>query len=860
MKRSLKLFTIVLLILLTVSFTVALALWFFLPREQVTAAITRELSNRLNQDITMDTFSVGFYPGVEFVTRNVRVVDPLSSREILSAQKIRFDLKLLELLNRTFVVEDITVVSPQLDLVRDASGGWNVDNLIGSVRSGEREEKTSKSVSWFEFGQVNINNGSISINDMSLDQQLDISNLNATFDIREGALSIDSASTVMPSLEAELSGTLSQLFKPGPLLDIHATVAIRKEGILAGLQSINLPAGTKIADISLDVSGSFKEIALTSTFALAPLTPAKLKTRGGITGTLQVEEGVFTVDVPNAYFGKSTLSLSGTLSNLWNKERKAVLKGTTEISLDEVNKLTTAADLADFTIRGMANASIALSASAEQVDLTTTIDLLPTDITVPQLIHKTSGAPCELSIKALYSLPDELRIDEFALVLGNDKLTGKAQLFPAEDPWLQISLTTSGFSLEHLNRVPAVKFAEGTLGLSAKVWQSNPTSEDFHYSGEGVVDGAAFIVEKMNEPFKNLSGRLEIVDNKAMLHGASFFFGESLYRLNAEVTDFSTPRITGQLRTDLLDINEIIDAFAHSKEVPEESPPSPGTPPPDFSLELHVGAEALHFGKVKTGAVSTTWKTSGRVQQFDPLHIEAFGGRLGEMFELAILEDGITWKTHLKGEKMILADITTQLFEESERVKGILSAQGKLSGRADDDPEEVWRSINGDMGFTITDSKFNQSPILKSILLATSASSMLIPGLQQISIANLLLDSLKSRGRTFDVNQVYFNTIDGTVHITDGLVHTEDSFFDGDTLDLFFKGDIDLVKENYNMKARATPMGTIGSLVGKIPVLGKQIERLRDATLSFNFTVTGPLADPKVQLNAVEKLTPKKKE
>jgi hypothetical protein len=421
-------------------------------------------------------------------------------------------------------------------------------------------------------------------------------------------------------------------------------------------------------------------------------------------------------------------------------------------------------------------------------------------------------------------------------------------------------LTTSGFSLEHLNRLPGVRFAEGTCGLFAKVWQSNPSSEDFHYSGEGVVDGAALVVKIMNEPFKNLSGRLEIVDNKALLHEASFSLGESLYRLDAEVTDFNTPRITGQLRTDLLDINKIIDAFAKQGDVSQEAPPSPGTSPPDFSLELQVGADAMHFGKVKTGAVSTLWYTSGRVQQFDPLQIKAFGGTLGGKLELAILEEGITWKTDLKGEEMIIEDISNQLFEGGERVKGTVSAQGKLRGRADANPEEMWQSINGELGYRATKTQFNESPVFKSMLLATRSTGMLIPGLQQISLANLVIDSLKSRGRSLNINQVNFHTIEGTFHITDGLAQTEDSFFDADTVDLLFKGDIDLVKEDCNMKVRATPIGTIGSLVGKIPIIGKQIDRLRNATLSFSFNVTGPLADPNVQLTAVERLTPQKKE
>jgi hypothetical protein len=976
MKRSLKLFTTALLILVIVSLSTALALWIFLPREQVTAIITKELSSRLNQDITMSTFSVGFYPGVEFVTRNVRIVDPPSSREILYAQIVRFDLDLGELLNRKFVVEDITVVSPQLDLIRDANGGWNVDNFIGSVRSRKKKDDTSQSVNWLEFGQVNIKHASISINDKSLGQKINISNLEATFDIREEIFSIDSASTEMLFLDAELSGTFSQLFKPSPLLDIHATVAIRKEGPLAEIQSINLPIGTKIADISLEASGSFKKIALATTFSLAPLTPAKLRARGAITGTLQVDEGLLNLDTLKAHIGKSTLSLSGTLRNLWHKERTARLQGNTGISLDEVAKLTNAAVFADFTsrgmanasitlfasseqvdlittidllrsditipqfvhkkrgvpatlavdasymipdehlnlellnvdlgknklslsgtlnnlwhkertahlqgttaialeeiaeltnaaalanftTRGMANASITLTASAEQVDLSTTIDLLRTDITIPRLIYKKSGSPCELSIKALYSIPDELLIDEFALVLGEDKLAGKAQLVPTEDPWLQISFTTSGFSLEHLNRLPRVKFTQGTCGLFAKVWQSNPSSEDFHYSGEGVIDGSALVVKKMNEPFKNLNGRLEIADNKATFHGVSFSLGESLYQLDAEATDFSPPRITGQLHTNALDINDIVGAFAKSEGVSYKASSSPQIRPLDFSLQLQVEADAMRAGKVKTGKVSTLWQTSGRVQQFDPLQIKAFGGTLGGMFELAILEDGITWKTDLKGEEMIIEDITTQLFEESERVKGTVSAQVTLSGRADSDPKERWKSINGKLSYKATKTQFNESPLFKSMLLATRASGMLIPGLQQISLANMLVDTLKSRGRSLNVNRVYFNNIGGTVHITDGLAHTEDSLFDSDVVDLLFRGDIDLVKQDCTMKARATPIGTIGSLVGKIPMLGKQIERLRNATLSFNFNVTGPLADPNVQLTAVDRLIPKKKE
>lgn len=127
-------------------------------------------------------------------------------------------------------------------------------------------------------------------------------------------------------------------------------------------------------------------------------------------------------------------------------------------------------------------------------------------------------------------------------------------------------------------------------------------------------------------------------------------------------------------------------------------------------------------------------------------------------------------------------------------MQGILNAQGKLSGRSDADPKEVWRSISGKLNYRVTNAQFQQSPLIKSMLLATHSPGMLIPGLQQISLANLLLEPLRSKGQTFNLNQVYFHKIKGAIHITDGLAHTEDSFFDGHTLDLFLEGDIDLVK------------------------------------------------------------------
>jgi len=273
----------------------------------------------------------------------------------------------------------------------------------------------------------------------------------------------------------------------------------------------------------------------------------------------------------------------------------------------------------------------------------------------------------------------------------------------------------------------------------------------------------------------------------------------------------------------------------------------------------------MYAGKVRTGAVSTILHTSGRVQKFDPVQIGAFGGGLRGTFKLSILKEGTSWVADFSGQELRLEDILAQLREETAEgaeVTGLLSAKGNLTGRAASEEEEVWRSIKGELGVTITDAEFKQSPLFKSMLLATplSVGVFLVPGLREVTLLSTLISAARSKGRTLKANQFFFTRIDGTFHLADGLAHTEDSNFAGETVDLFFKGDIDLVKQYFEMRARATPVGSIDSLTRKLPVVGKHLDKAKRSVLSYSFNVSGPLSEPEAQLTSVEELEAKEEE
>ena len=76
------------------------------------------------------------------------------------------------------------------------------------------------------------------------------------------------------------------------------------------------------------------------------------------------------------------------------------MNGTADISLEEAVALAKIDTLSNFDLKGMVNASIALTASAEQLGLNTNIDLNNIGFSIPHLMNKkarNTGQPLSRS-------------------------------------------------------------------------------------------------------------------------------------------------------------------------------------------------------------------------------------------------------------------------------------------------------------------------------------------------------------------------------------------------------------------------------------------------------------------------------
>lgn len=168
--------------------------------------------------------------------------------------------------------------------------------------------------------------------------------------------------------------------------------------------------------------------------------------------------------------------------------------------------------------------------------------------------------------------------------------------------------------------------------------------------------------------------------------------------------------------------------------------------------------------------------------------------------------------------------------------------------------------IGGRNRSVITDGEITKHSWLKNLfmLIQFSPPSLLVPGVKEAGILNTVLDAAKTGGRSLNPTCVTFSRIEGTFVLTDGKAHTEDLRLECGVADLIFRGDVDLGEDYLDMQITATPLGSLGSLMGKVPIAGDTLKKAKEAALATTFSARGPIADPEVGLAVMDNILPDK--
>lgn len=836
------------------------ALWLFFPEEKIRTALERELSRKLDQIVAIDSVSIGFYPDLEFVAWDVTIVDPRTSQRLVSAQKVRLDLDTRELLNKRYIVENIVVTAPELEFDRDITGKWNVEDLIGRLGSSEppTKEETAKTSPETEIGPIAIRQGVLHVHDKKSGIRVEVSKARATVDLNNDLIRFDSASISLPAVQAKTSGTLSHLSDSNPVLDFETDVRVEKEGPLRNFGPALISKKATIVELSGSVSGRLDSLTIKSSFSMNRLATAGIATRGNVKGTLKTNKNVFEISSLDALFGRSKASLSGVVNDIGSSGRKISLEGRVRFMLEDAQAIPGVEALERLEPAGAVTGPVSVVAIEKRFDVKGDLNLKEAEITFPKLMRKQRGAPASLSFDVRYVMPAELIVNDLELLVAGAEVAGKGRAAPASTPWLQASVTTSDFPLQILDQLPSASFEKGSLALAVDVEQARPEDGRITHTGKAAIAKATVELDALREPFRELNANVTWDNQKAVADSVSFLFAGSSHVGHAQISNFANPRLVGEVHTDSLNVRAITAAVGREKSRDDEPASAEG---PGMSIELNVEADSMDAAGLKTGPLTTTWKGSADSHSFSPFQIQVFGGALSGTSELKPSEEGLRWTAQFEGKDMSLETVIAEFHKGSTKGSGLVNVNGNISGMATGGKENVLRSLGGNLRIAVREGEIMEYSLLKDILLLTQVpvGPSLIPGLREVVGVSTLLDVAKTAGRTLDPTRVSFHKIDGSFSVAGGVAHTKDLRFESGTVDLICKGDMDLAKNIMDMKIRATPLGFVGSLMGKAPIVGGVLKGTKEAILSTDFVARGPIAHPDVKLAAVDKLLPGKK-
>jgi uncharacterized protein involved in outer membrane biogenesis len=829
----------------------AIAIRIFFPNEKARAMIVEEMSKRLGHPVTIEAVSVGFYPDAEIVAKKISIADAETSNKLAFIHKIRLDPDLWQMFKGKYIIESISMNSPSISITRDADGSWKLPGLI--MASTPKEADPGKQNGSLVIGDIRIRNGNLRFRDEASGFEAIAKRINGTVDPQNDEIYLDSASAFFPGIEIEISGEVSRFSRPDRTFKAAASGHLAKSGPFENITFFEPQKDDVLVYFSIDASGSAAALSLDTDLSATPSALSGSSLKADITGTLQAIDGTLAIDSLRAYWGQSSVSLAGSCSDLWSDNRSARLEGTTDIAAGDFAPMLDA--------EGNAAAKIAAAASMDKIDLQTNIDLTQTAFTIPRLARKESNTESSLIANGRFVIPNELVIDSFKFTIADAQINGSGRLNSATEPWARTSISTSGFPLKLLDRLPSVGFENGSLDFSTEVQKKDRNEKEIEYGGEATIHHALLSIKNVSESLQLYSVDIDFETDKVNITCDSAVFAESKCSFDAEITEFARPYIVGRLRADTIDLDKISGAFSGSGGA-AQTEDELAEFESKFSAEILIDADSLKAGKLCSDALKTTMIAMDGSFAFENLEANIFEGSVSGSARLDPSPQGLRWATEFEGQDMRLEAISRAFQEGEPKYLGALSAGGALGGLAASRVEDTLGSMEGELQITVTDGEIREYLFLKNIIMLTqfSPTTLLVPGVREVTLLNTAIDVVKTRGRSLDPTCIRCTKIEGNFQIENGVAHTEDLRLESGLANLLFKGDVDLGKSQLDMRVRATPMGSIGSLMGKVPVAGKTLEKGKETVLSTDFIARGPISDPEVKLAVVEKVTRGKEE
>ena len=489
----------------------------------------------------------------------------------------------------------------------------------------------------------------------------------------------------------------------------------------------------------------------------------------------------------------------------------------------------------------------------------------------------SSYLPCNLSFKKdhdFWSWQGEMALDGLVMETTSfsmdpvgkaDRLIFNMEIQPNDRILLKDLRCFMGESLFELKGHYDLTNDEYTLNVSTKNFLMENLGLRYRKAdapAKGAVTCQAEINARYRDPLKtSVTGELEAQDFAFALPGISSPVMDCDFLLNFSGKEVSLPFLNIQIGQSLIHVQGDFSGWDGLKGEARASSNNL-----DLSDFISEEAANLRFKDIKpvrnpfmkkSEICFTLDAAGGRWRKINcgPFRAECVF-RSGDLFierlRLQTEHGAISMKGHIKGEKEVEKQFSIffkineqplkelyesvgfenkQLYPEGKvTLEGILYMEGR-------EKEALISSLTGSSNVLLEKGKIKKSYVIFKILDFLSLQKF-----------------YKKRPQDLSKEGFYFESIKGHIFINRGVLETENIVMRGPVFNAVAKGTVDLAKKEIDFDIGAQPLGTVDSLISKIPIAGYILTGKEKSLLTYYFKVEGPLKKPAVRYVPLKKI------
>lgn len=820
--------------------------------------IQAELSKRLGRQVSIGHLSLSLLPPSFKVENGVIFEDPAfnTGRPFAQARDLSIRVQLLPLLSKQLRIDSVTLDQPQIELVSNSAGVWNVSSLGAKKQPKEQGGQTE-----LQLARLQINNGTIAIqNDRTHLQRSLYDHIDLTLrDYAKGKpFSVDLAAHLpgQGKQVARLSG------KGGPVDEANLAntpfdgkVDLDQVSISGFHEFLNLEAleGT---DATLTGSSNVKN-ENGRLKADGALKIADLRVRGNEIGYLisvdyDVSDDLTTdliqINRGMVKLGSTPLDITGSLNTRSTPSLADLRIKANDVSIAEAARMAAAFGTGfnpGMQFAGRLNANIHAQGASSNPALNGNLDVRDLTIT-----GKDLPAPVKIPAMQLALAPQQIRSNDFTASTGGtavnvhfamSQYTSKQ---PIVDAAVKMANANVGevLNIAHAAGVGAVEGVSGTGLISLDLHAAGPVknTELMDLSGSGNLQNASIRSAQLTQPVNVRNANLRFTKNSMLLDNLQAAVGSTNVSGNLTMQNFEAPQVRFVLNADKVNVAELEKLVA--------TPAAQQNQPRRAALEIVPAANAQQrsmsepslinkmtgSGQVTVGQViydqllleqlkSNVQLNRGLIT-LSPVNAQLYGGSTNGTVTVDLRGQNTIYNVALKTQKVDSNKLLSSVSSAKDVLYGLLFTNSNALFASVPNGQNIASTLNGRVSLNMNNGRLANVDLLQQL----SA----VGKFQSIGRASQDFTNLQQLAGDFDVRN--------------GMATTNNlkAVIEGGTLAA--TGSVNLVDESLNMRATAVLSKAYSQQVGGNSVGGYMQTALANnkGELVLPVIVSGSLKHP----------------